>query len=246
MTFDHSMERFAIIQHRDPAPTPIEVWGERLLGVLSTLKQHADVERVLHWESRQEVYEIPVERDAVTEYLRSRPVSVDDSGIPHPEAGIVTTLSGVARGDRDDDSLCEILLSTGELGPVPNRCRITFWHPLSPERMPALFAGCIAAFSPSWAALESRTNLDERLDEEEEIVGPKVMADARLHWHTYFEPDRIARLGLDSLRGRKDVIVRPLHEGVEVILGERWESNDALRAKQRELEPLLFGTGTPS
>jgi hypothetical protein len=37
------------------------------------------------------------------------------------------------------------------------------------------------------------------------------------------------------------VIIRPLHEGVEVVLGERWESNAALRAKQREVEPLLFG-----
>jgi hypothetical protein len=42
------------------------------------------------------------------------------------------------------------------------------------------------------------------------------------------------------------VIVRPLDEGVEVVLGERWESNEALRSRQREVEPILFGERTAS
>lgn len=35
--------------------------------------------------------------------------------------------------------------------------------------------------------------------------------------------------------------MRALHEEVEVVLGERWQSDEALLARQRELEPLLFG-----
>jgi hypothetical protein len=37
-----------------------------------------------------------------------------------------------------------------------------------------------------------------------------------------------------------------MHQGVEMVLGERWESNEALRAGQRELEPILFGERTAS
>lgn len=236
------MEKFAVSLWRRPERVPVEVWGERQFGVLRALRDHGGVERVLHWESRSEVYEVPIEREAVTSYLRSRPVSVDDAGIPHPEAGIVTILSGVAAGDRDDDSLCEILLSTGEWGPVPNRCRISFWRPVPADGMPELFADCIAAFEPESAALESRTNVNERLDEADEAGVEPPPPDMELHWHTWFGPERAEGLNLDALRGRNDVAVRPLHGGVEVVLGERWESNEALRARQRELEPLLFAT----
>jgi hypothetical protein len=234
------VEKFGINLQRDPAPTAVEVWGERLLGVLRALQDHAGVERVMYWESREEVHEIPVERAAVTAYLRSRPVSVDDAGVPQPKAGVVTSVYGVGPGGIDDD-LCEVMLSTGERELVRNWCIVSFRRPVSPEAMPELFSDCVAAVSPIWGALESRANITERLDEEEETGAPKRPAREKLHWHTYFGPDGAAGLDLESLRGRDDVIIRPLHEGVEVVLGERWESNAALRAKQREVEPLLFG-----
>ena len=129
---------------------------------------------------------------------------------------------------------------------MPNRLRITFRRLVAPEGMPEVLAECVKAFSPVWGAIESREDLNERLDEEEEVGGPQVPADAKLDWHTYFSRERAAALDLDALRDRDDVIVRPLHEGVEVILRERWESNEALRAKQRELEPILFGERTAS
>jgi hypothetical protein len=239
------MEKFSITLHRDPEPTPVQVWGKRLFGVLRALQNHAGVERVLHWESRQDVQEVAVEPEAVTSFLRSRPVSVDDAGVPHPEAGIVTIIYGVGPGGVDDD-LCEIGLSTGERGPTPNWCRVRFRRRVSPDGMPGLFEDCIQAFSPVWAALETRDNVNERLDEEEEAGGAKVPAYARLGWHTYYGRERAAALDLDALRGRDDVIVRPMHQGVEVVLGERWESNEALRAGQRELEPILFGERTAS
>ena len=234
------MEKFSVDLHRAPEPTAVEVWGERLFRLLRALQEHAGVERVVRWESRNEVYDVPVEPQAVTDYLRSRPVSVDDAGVPHPEAGIVTSVFGVGVGGIEDD-LCEITLTTGERDLVPNTCVVNFRRPASPELMPGLFADCVGAFSPFWAALESRRNVRERLDEEEEAGGPPPPAYAWLHWHTYFGPGRAAGLDLESLHDRDDVIIRRLHAGVEVVLGERWESNAALRAKQRELEPLLFG-----
>jgi hypothetical protein len=237
------MEKFSITLHREPAPTRMEVWGERLCGVLRALQEYGGVERVVYWKSKEDVREIPVTREAVTAYLGSQPVSVDDAGVPQPKAGIVTVVYGVGPGGVDDD-LCEVLLSTGERERAPNRLRITFRRPVAPEGMPEVFAECVMAFSPVWGALESRENLNERLDEEEEVGGRQVPADAKLDWHTYFSRERAAALDLDALRNRDDVIVQPLHEGVELILGETWESNEALRAKQRELEPILFGERT--
>jgi hypothetical protein len=239
------MEKFSVVMQRDSEPTPVDVWGERLSGVLRALQEHAGVARVLRWESRHEFYEIAVETAAVTAFLRSLPVSIDDAGVPQPKAGVVTSVHGVGPGGAKD-TLCDIRLSTGERKLVPNTCIVHFRRPVSPERMPGLFADCIAAFSPSWAAVESDANLDARLDEEEEAGLPKPPADARLHWHTYLGPERAASLNLDSLRRRDDVTVQRLHEGVEVVLGGRWESNETLREKQRELEPLLFATGMPS
>lgn len=239
------MEKFGVNLQRDPAAGPPEVWANRLLGVLRALQAHAGLERVVHWESREEAHEIPVELRAITDYLRSRPVSVDDAGVPQPEAGIVTSLFGVGRGGPDDD-LCEVMLSTGERGPTRNWCIVSFRRPVSPMGMPVLFADCVASFSPVWAALESRANITERLDEEDETGAPRRPADEKLHWHTYYGPGLAAALGLDTLRGRDAVIFRPLHEGVEVVLGERWESNEALRSRQREVEPILFGERTAS
>lgn len=211
-----------------------------MYGVLRALRQHVGVERVLRWESRTEVREVPPEPSALADYLRSRPVSVDDAGVPQPEAGIVTMLEGVAAGDRDEESLCQISLSTGERGPTPNYCNVRFWRALPPDPVPRLFADCVEAFSPSWAAVESDANMEERLDEEAETGAQPVLVHEMLHWRTYFAADRVPTSALARLRGRDDVIVRELHEGVEVVLGERWESSQGLRRKQRELEPLLF------
>ena len=233
------VETFRIILHRSPEPASPDVWGERLNGVLRALREHVRVERVLRWESRTAVREVSPEPSSLADYLRSRPVSVDDAGVPHPEAGIVTALEGVAMGDRDEESLCEISLSTGERGPTPNYCNVRFWRSLPPDPMPRLFADCVEAFSPTWAGVESDANMEERLDEEEAGAQP-VLVHEMLHWCTYFAADRVPTMLLARVRGRDDVIVRELHEGVEVVLGERWESNQALRRRQRELEPLLF------
>jgi hypothetical protein len=235
------VEKFRIILQRTPEPTSPDVWGQRLYGVLHALREHVGVERVLRWESRTDVREVPADPDALADYLRSRPVSVDDAGVPHPEVGIVTMLEGVASEDRDEESLCEISLSTGERGPTPNYCNVRFWRALPPDPMPRLFADCVEGFSPSWAALESDANMEDRLDEEEEADAQPVPVHEMLHWRTYFAAERVPRSGLAALEGRNDVIVRELRKGVEVALGERWESNAALRAKQRKLEPLLFG-----
>ena len=102
------LEKFSITLHREPAPTRVEVWGERLFGVLRGLQEYLGVERVVYWKSKDDVREIPVKREAVTAYLASHPVSVDDAGLPQPEAGILTVVYGVGSGGVDDD-LCEVL-----------------------------------------------------------------------------------------------------------------------------------------
>jgi hypothetical protein len=238
------MEKFSLSLHRTPAPTPAEEWGERLFEVLRALRDSAGIERVLHWESPAEREELEIDPGALAGFLRLRPASRDEAGVPQPRAGVNVILAGLTAGDPDDESLCEISLGTGELGPPPNVCRINFWRELPPDNMPALFNACVRGYSPDWAALETTINVDQRLDEETDQLEPGAPmrpVDTWLHWRTYFDGPHASRLPLDSLEGRDDVTVRPLHGGVELALGQRWESNDALRARQRALEPLLFG-----
>ena len=68
--------------------------------------------------------------------------------------------------------------------------------------------------------------------------------DRMLHWRNYFGPERAGELDPEAVAGREEVIVGPLHEGVQVVLGERWESDEVLYERQRELEPLLLGERT--
>ncbi len=62
-----------------------------------------------------------------------------------------------------------------------------------------------------------------------------------LHWVTYFGPERAAEIDVTVVEGRSDVTVRSLHDGLEIVLGEQWDSDAALRDRQRELEPLILG-----
>ncbi len=61
-----------------------------------------------------------------------------------------------------------------------------------------------------------------------------------LHWITYFGPERVAGLDLDSAGALDFVHVRDLHEGVEVVIGDQWPGEKDLLRLQHETEPLLL------
>ncbi len=103
-----------------------------------------------------------------------------------------------------------------------------------------LFAPPVVAWSPSWACISSEANLSSRREASLADGSPPRGLDNMLHWITYFGPERVAGLDLDSAGALDFVHVRDLHEGVEVVIGDQWPGEKDLLRLQHETEPLLL------
>lgn len=228
---------FEIVMWRAPQAAADTAWAQRVAGVLGALEAHAGVERFVRYDERRVAHEVATDEEAVLAFLRSHPTSRDDAGVPHPEVGIETTLIGLG----DGESLwCQAEIHVGDER-SKNNLSVDFYEHVGPQAPFEAFSACVSAFSPMWASVTSLCNRRQRRDE-----GDAPPISAQLHWRTYLGPGRAGEIDPAAVAGREDVLVRPLHKGVEVILGERWESDEVLRQRQRELEPLLLGERTPA
>ena len=228
--------KFNIVMWRPAEHVLFETWAERVTTMLQALSA-AGVDKVVRYDANRVPHEVAPDPEAVQAVLQARSPSTDDAGVVHPEVGIDVTLIGF-RDTEEQRSLCEILLHVGDQR-SKNDCVVAFKPDVPPAEARSGFTACVEAWTPDWACLESSVNSRQRREELTE--GERVPFDQRLHWRTYFGPERAANLPLAKLDGRPDVILRPLHLGVEIVLGEDWQSDEALRARQRELGPLLFG-----
>ena len=239
---------FTIVMRGAPERAPATAWAHRVAGVLGALEEHAGVERFVRYDERRVAHAVASDEQAVLAFLRSHPTNLDDAGVPQPDEGIQTTLIGFDERD-DDEPLCRVEIHVGDQR-SQNDLIAHFYPHVDPQAPFEAFPGCVRAFSPAWACVESIPNMRRRLDEFEESLPPGVREmmriDRMLHWRTYLGPGRASEIDPAAVAGREDVLVRPLHKGVEVILGERWESDEVLYERQRELEPLLLGERTPA
>ena len=236
---------FAIVMWGAPERAPATAWAPRVAGVLGALEEHAGVARFVRYDERRVAHAVASDEQSVLAFLGSHPTNLDDAGVPQPDEGIRTTLIGFDERE-DDESLCQVSIHVGDQR-SQNTLSADFSH-LDPQAPYEAFPGCVRAFSPTWACVVSNPNMRRRLDEFEESLPPGVWEmmriDRMLHWRNYFGPERAGELDPGAVADRQDVIVGPLHEGVQVILGERWESDEVLYERQRELEPLLLGERT--
>ena len=236
---------FTIVMWGAPERAPATAWAPRVAGVLGALEEHAGVSRFVRYE-RRVPHAVASDEQSVLAFLRSHPPSVDDAGVAHPDVGIETGLIGFDERE-DEEPLCQVSIHVGDQR-SQNNLSAHFYPHVDPQAPFEAFPGCVRAFSPRWACVKSIPNDRRRADEFEESLPPGVREmmriDRMLHWRNYFGPERAGELDPGAVAGREEVIVGPLHEGVQVVLGERWESDAVLYERQRELEPLLLGERT--
>ena len=225
---------------------PRRVWAERVRVALHALQEHAGIERF--WTVEREPHEVSLETPAL-ERLIAAGQSTDDAGRPWPEMG--STFEVLCTGPGDDPARprfrAGFTVDSTAREPLKNLLSVRFDPQTGASAARAVLEACVPAWSPYWGCVQSSANVDEREEELEEMSSPEdegllLPISSLLHWITYFGPERAAELDVTSVEDRSDVTVHPLHEGVEVVLGERWESDEVLRARQREIEPLVLGS----
>lgn len=231
---------FKVTLWRPPEQAPLDVWAARVLGVLKALRDDGGVGAVVRYDDRRVAHEVALDHAAIVELIDGRDPHRDAVGKPMPRLGKSLDLIGVRAADDPEGSLCRVslgVLISAER--VKNTCLVRFERGVAPEAAYRAFPGCVGSWSPDWGCVGTGANADVRygLDYAGEEPSP---VDQMLHWRTYFGPERARGLDFEAIEGRDGVVVRGLGEGVEVILGERWESDEALLKRQRELEPLLF------
>lgn len=117
-----------------------------------------------------------------------------------------------------------------------NGVTVQFHRGFTPAQARQFFDALVPIWKPYWGCVASDENAHARLDED-------TMYEERLHWYTYFGPDRVRGLDFAALERDRQVVVHRRPEGsVEVVLGEHWQSAEKLLEAQRRLEPLFFRT----
>lgn len=117
-----------------------------------------------------------------------------------------------------------------------NGVTVEFRRGMTPAQARQFFEALIPIWKPYWGCVASDENAHARLDED-------TMYEERLHWYTYFGPDRVRGLDFAPLERDRQVVVHRRPDGsVEVVLGEQWQSAEKLLEAQRRLEPLFFRT----
>ena len=224
---------------------PATTWAERVLVALEALRQHAGIDRF--WTVGHEPEEIALSVPVLEQLIASNQAT-DDLGQPWPLMG---STFGVLCTDPGADPLHPRFRAKFTVGstaeePLKNSLIINFDPGTCAETARAVLETCTPAWSPYWGCVRSSTNAAERRNDFDQAPpaddqrSPLPISSV-LHWVTYFGPEHAARLSFSAVEGRPDVTVRPFHEGVEVVLGERWESDAVLRERQRMIEPLLSG-----
>ncbi len=217
-----------------------------MLVAFRAIQEHAGVERF--WTIGHEPEEIVLEPAALEELIVAMQ-STDAVGEPWPEKGSTFGVLCTDPGGDPKRARFQVGLTVNCSAGNPPRKNVLTVR-LDPETgaevARAVLEACVSEWSPFWGCVISDANEDGRQDEFEATLGPEdegrlLPISSRLHWVTFFGPARAAELDLAAVESRQDVIVQPLSDGVEVVLGERWESDEVLRERQRELEPLLLG-----
>ncbi len=216
-------------------------WAERMLVAFRALQEHAGVERF--WTVGFEPQQISLEPAAIEDLITATQ-STDDVGQPHP--GLGSTFGVLCTGPDGDPSRPRFRVGFTVDSTPKNRLSVSFDPETSADAARAVLEACVPAWSPSWGCVESETNSKARQDEFDQTLAPEddgllVPISSLLHWVTYFGPERAAEIDVTVVEGRSDVTVRSLHDGLEIVLGEQWDSDAALRDRQRELEPLILG-----
>lgn len=233
---------FVLRLERAPEDAHDESRARAGAAVLAALRDHAGLDEpaVLERDGSRSALELTP--SGLLALARSQPPPTDPAGEPRPEHAVRLTF--VAGGELDArGTLVSLTLGDRQLG---DHVRAELSAGLGPERSAGAFESCVRAFSPRFGCLEC-PQVKELREQEGEAVG---LADEMLHWRTYFGPGgREHAVDLDGARRLAGVLVRALHEGTEIALGERFESAGALRELQRLAEPVVLGArrrGYPS
>lgn len=224
---------------------PPSTWAKRILVALEALREHAGIDRF--WTVGREPDEVALSVPAL-EQLIVRHQATDDDGRPWPEMGSTFALLCTDPGVDPMRPRFRVRFTVGSAveEPLKNSFVVNFDPATSADTARAVLEACVPAWDACWGCVWSSANGAERRDEFEQVVPADeqrlpLPIDSMLHWVTYFGAERAARISPSAVESTSDVTVRPFREGVEVVLGERWESDAVLRSRQRTIEPLLLG-----
>lgn len=230
---------FTVVLWRDLETAPLSEWAERCSRLMEAIRTASPVRRFLVYDDRRVAHDVPVEPSALADLIASK--------IPTDSPGLGTSLDLICTDGSDPERSWHWRLGMGvgliatEPGLGGNNVGLELDTGTAPDLARRLMGASVCAWSPVWACVRSRENSSIRREQDQPKAGwPPPRLDRMLHWCTYFGPERARALEFAKVRGRPDLALQPLHEGVELVLGETWESDESLLARQREIEPLLF------
>lgn len=178
--------------------------------------------------------EIHLRRDDLRAFYDRR-VHLDE-GEPMQEMGHGFSLIATDAHGLEGERVARLRGMLGATDPAVSNDFILAEAPsLDAEAMRNLLIALVPVWSPLWAAVVSEGNDAERADEAWDRPRDRI-----LHWWNYFGAERLPEVDITGLEAAGGPLVRPLHEGVEVLLTPQWPGEEALRDLQRRYEPAIF------
>jgi len=204
-----------------------KVWADRVLGVLGALRELTGNAPFQGYRGDLPVT-VPPERPAIEGLIDAN---------RNTEAGQVFEDLGSAfaigctypPGDPDENNITAQFTVATTNPKFHNALTVSVNDQVPYAQVRRLFEAVIPIWRPHWGCVSSTVNQRQRR-------GDEVAFDDRLHWCTYFGPEKKAFRHFEVLERTPGVTVRRIYDGVEVILGE-WTSPEDLLAEQRRLEP---------
>lgn len=227
-------DRFDVVLHSPAERLARPAWADRVLRVLEKLAVLTGNRPFIGYRGELPVT-VELKRSVIEELIEANVNR--EGGQVFAELGSIfavgLTLPG---GDPDVDDVTASFRVGNTTPQFTNGVTVVFNRGFTPAQVRQFFEANIPAWKPDWGCVVSDENADARLDE-------KSPYKQRLHWCTYFGPERTRQLDFAVLEGDPHAIVRHQPDGsVEVVLGEQWQSAEKLLEAQRRLEPLFFRT----
>jgi len=226
--------KFDVVLYAPAEQLERQAWADRVLRTLERLAILTGNRPFTGYRGNREVT-VDLKRSAIEEQIEAN--LNREGGQVFAELGSIFAVGMTFPGG--DPELNDVTASfrVGNRQPsFHNGVTVEFVRRITPAQARQFFEDVIPIWKPYWGCVASDENADARLDEDS-------MYEQRLHWYTYFGAERVRGLDFAVLERDPQVIVHRSADGsVEVMLGERWESVEALLEAQRRLEPLFFRT----
>jgi len=223
---------FDVVLYSPPEELERHVWAGRVLRTLEQLAVLTGNQPFRGYRGKRQVT-VELKRSAIEELIEAN--LNREGGQVFAELGSIfgvgITFPG---GDPEFDDVTASFRVGNTKPRFHNGTTVEFVRGIPPAQAKEFFESIKPIWQPYWGCIASDENADARLDED-------IMYEQRLHWYTYFGPDRVRGMDFGTLERDPQVDVHRHPDGsVVVMLGAQWQSAEKLLEAQRRLEPLFF------